>query len=387
MALDRPRRCVARTNRTCGQEKGRLGPMTQTPPSRPNLAELIEVPRDRCSEGRQADARAHARYSASVLGLNPARCVLMTLLRLSALFAKKIPPSSVRAEQQSGTQHCRSVRNYAVKADIDAVGLERAIRLLGRGVDADGGARLERARVAHLILNDGRARRDQELLLAALVLDHYGQAVDTGHRVAGLTVRHGAVGRARPTVAVSVAGSALRLRKDVHLDRFLGAVGLRNGAAADVGALLDVGERGLGDAHDQRLVGEYHRLLGALFRLHQQRVAGDLLDRAAKALRLRLLRPCRRNRKRGHAGDTGQKSNPAHLFPPSDMFPGTCLLKRACRDVPAKSRDNQETWVPRTYVQGPEHPSQGRGPAAITAAGGFPFLPVSPRHPASPPAA
>ena len=150
--------------------------------------------------------------------------------------------------------------NHAVEPDIDAVGLERAVRLLGRRIDADGGARLERARVAHLILDDRRARGDQDLLLAALVLDHQGQAVDAGHRIAGLAVGHGAVGRARPAVAVPVAGAALQLREDVDLDRLLGAVGLRHRAAADVGAGLDVGHRGLGDAHDQRLVGERHGL-------------------------------------------------------------------------------------------------------------------------------
>ena len=56
---------------------------------------------------------------------------------------------------------------------------------------------------------------------------------------------------------MSVAGAAHRLGEDVHLERLLAAIGLRHAGDADVGALLDVGERGL----DQR---DHHRVVRQL---------------------------------------------------------------------------------------------------------------------------
>src|SRR5579864_4030311 len=123
-----------------------------------------------------------------------------------------------------------SVRLGAVDTDVDTIGRVGAVRLLGRGQDAEIGARLERARVADHVAHDRRRRADDDLLLAALVLDHDGQAVDAGDRRAGLAVGHGAVGSARPARAMPVAGAALGLGEDVHLDRLLAAVRLRHRA-------------------------------------------------------------------------------------------------------------------------------------------------------------
>ena len=79
-------------------------------------------------------------------------------------------------------------------------------------------------------------------------------------------------------------------------DGFLGAVGLRHAGDADIVALLDVGQRRLGDAGDGDIVRHLHFALVAVARLDRQHRTIDALDGAANAQRLRLLCRCGGNR-------------------------------------------------------------------------------------------
>src|SRR6201999_2874855 len=95
-------------------------------------------------------------------------------------------------------------------------------------------ARLELALVADLVLHDRNIRADDDLLLAVLVFHHDGPSVDAGNGIADRAVGHGATGGAVPVGAMAVTGAAHRLREDVHFDRLLAAVWLRQRSAADV---------------------------------------------------------------------------------------------------------------------------------------------------------
>ncbi len=183
--------------------------------------------------------------------------------------------------------------------DIDARGLERPIGLLGREGHGDIGTGLELALVADLIAHDRHARRHDDLLLTVLVFDGDGVAFDAFHRGARSAVGHGAVGRPVPGT-MALARAALGFREDVHLERLLRAVGLGHRAAADEGALLDIGERGLHHVDDLHVAGKRERELRTFPWLHSERAAVDLLDRSAQANRLGLLGEGRPDRKRSH---------------------------------------------------------------------------------------
>ncbi|MBV8793022.1 MAG: hypothetical protein JO237_13345 [Pseudolabrys sp.] len=75
--------------------------------------------------------------------------------------------------------------------------------------------------------------RDDDLLLAVLVFDGESLAVIVDHRFRNRRVGHGAVGL-QVERTKTFAGAALRLGKDVDLDRLLTAVGLRHAGCADV---------------------------------------------------------------------------------------------------------------------------------------------------------
>src|SRR6267378_1928708 len=70
------------------------------------------------------------------------------------------------------------LRHDAVAADVDAVRLQRAVRLPGRGEHREPRARLEVALAADLVTDDRRARRNGDLLLAVLVFDYDRRAID-----------------------------------------------------------------------------------------------------------------------------------------------------------------------------------------------------------------
>src|SRR5712691_9862501 len=229
------------------------------------------------------------------------------------------PPAAAAARSRAADP---GLRNDAVAADIDPRGFERPVRLFHRVDDIDAGARLELALLPELVADDRRARRHDELLLAVLVLHGDDLPVDARDRRGGGAVGHGAVRRPVPWT-MTLAETALRVGENVHLDRLLAAVGLRHRAAADVGALLDVGERSLHHADDLHVAGERDGEHGAVARLHRERIALDLLDRPAHPLGLRLLRDGRRNRERRGQHDRARRRSatpashrPAHALPP-----------------------------------------------------------------------
>src|SRR6267378_4618718 len=74
------------------------------------------------------------------------------------------------------------LRHDAVAADVDAVRLQRAVRLPGRGEHGEARARLEVAFASDLVTDDGHARRDHDLLLAVLVFHHHRRAIDARDR-------------------------------------------------------------------------------------------------------------------------------------------------------------------------------------------------------------
>ena len=99
-------------------------------------------------------------------------------------------PGSAHAPTRHAT---RLLRHHLAAPDIDAVSLQRTIRLFQRADDGDMGARLELALVAHRIAEDAGIGRHYDLLLAALVFDHHHLAVDAAHRLIDGTIGHGAV--------------------------------------------------------------------------------------------------------------------------------------------------------------------------------------------------
>src|SRR5216683_6951 len=230
------------------------------------------------------------------------------------------PPAAAAARSRAADP---GLRNDAVAADIDPRGFERPVRLFHRVDDIDAGARLELALLPELVADDRRARRHDELLLAVLVLHGDDLPVDARDRRGGGAVGHGAVRRPVPWT-MTLAETALRVGENVHLDRLLAAVGLRHRAAADVGALLDVGERSLHHADDLHVAGERDGEHGAVARLHRERIALDLLDRPAHPLGLRLLRDGRRNRER---------RAPQHPIAPALRCPRPVRDPRGCGHI------------------------------------------------------
>src|SRR5262249_2680932 len=213
---------------------------------------------------------------------------------------------------------------YDVAADVDARGTEGAVRILGRGHDADGCTRLKLALVADFVADDRNIRPHDDFLLTVLVFHRDDRAVDAADGLAGGAIGHGAdagaVGGAVPVPTMAVTGAALRLGEDVHFDRLLGAVRLRHGTAADIGTFLDVGDGRLQHADHDRIVGELERDRRAVWSFDQQRIAVDLLDGAAHALRLRLLRQGGGNRNRRGKSCGGQYPHWVHLNPPKGVL-------------------------------------------------------------------
>src|SRR5262249_231246 len=191
---------------------------------------------------------------------------------------------SMRAQACGGSDQA-SVRLPFVASDIDACSAEGAVRLLGRRLDREWLARLAIGLAPDLITHDRCIRTDDDLLLAVLVLDEQHRPVDALDKIADRAVGHGAIRGAVPGT-VTVALPALRGGEDVHFDGLLGAISLWHGPAADVVAFLDLGDRGLVNGDDRRVVGELDRRGCAVRSFDEQNVAVDSLDRAPQPLRL-----------------------------------------------------------------------------------------------------
>src|SRR5688572_7798350 len=88
----------------------------------------------------------------------------------------------------------RLIWHDAAAADVDPVGLQRAVRLLHRADDRDVRARLELAALADHVLLDLQVLRDHDLLLAVLVFHHHHLAVHRADRSVDRGVGHGAAG-------------------------------------------------------------------------------------------------------------------------------------------------------------------------------------------------
>ncbi len=171
------------------------------------------------------------------------------------------------------------LRHHVAAANIDAIGRERAVRLLLRAQNCDMRAGLQLALVADRIGEDDSLRRHHDLLLAALILDREHLTVDAGDGLIDRAVGHGAV-RPRTPRPEALAYSALHRREHRHLDGALAAVGLRHGADADIGARLDIGERRLADAEHSGVVGEPDLQFAELLGFDRQHMAVEAFDRA-----------------------------------------------------------------------------------------------------------
>src|SRR5215468_3722462 len=251
---------------------------------------------------------------------NYRRIIRHSLKIQTALHGRLINFSSLRNPKNTGGQgppatasgwRC-SVRERSVWDDIDAAGLQRAVRLPGR-VDADVGAGLELVLVAGDIFPDHGVWPDDDLLLAVLVLHHDVLTINAGYRGVDRGVGHGGV-RAGPR-PVPFAGAAHRLGKDDHTDRLLAAIGLRRRADADERAFGDVRHRRLGKAPHDHVVGQRHLLLASL-RLDDEKIAINTLDLPDHGHDLRLLRRSRRNRERRNDGRSSKNACDVHVIPP-----------------------------------------------------------------------
>src|SRR5215468_4819076 len=138
--------------------------------------------------------------------------------------ARRPKPTRSRA---TGVEPAPSHRRREVAADVDRRREQRAVGLGLRGEDDDLRARLDLGLVARRISHDRRRRRNENLLLAVLVLDRDRLPIDAGHDGVDRGVGHGAPGLQVP-LAEAFAGAALRFAEDMDGDRLLGAVGLRH---------------------------------------------------------------------------------------------------------------------------------------------------------------
>src|SRR5580704_16493528 len=197
-------------------------------------------------------------------------------------------------------------RHRTLTPDIDPRRLQRAVGFLHRAEYRESGAGFEIAFGADLVAPDRHAGGHDDLLLPLLVFERDGRTIDARHICTHRPVGHGAVRYGVGPVAL--AGAAHFLREDMNFERFLGAIGLRHGGAADEEAFLDVGERGVDHVDHAHVVGELDRKLRTLARLDRQRVAVEFFNRTAYAHRLLLLRPGTRRRQNGHQGRDGQNA-------------------------------------------------------------------------------
>ena len=220
------------------------------------LARLAEQGADIDSLTRADEVRrpVEDQREARVLG---GRNRLLRLMREMPELAADLDvpaPGSAHAPTRHAECHLL-LRHHLAAPDIDAVGLQRAVRLLQRAHDRDMRARLELVLVADRISVNDRVGRHHDLLLAALVFDHHHPAVDARHRLIDGAIGHGAV-RPRIPRPVTLASPRCDFGKHRHLDGALTAVRLRHGADADKGARLDVGERRLAHAEHHHVIGE-----------------------------------------------------------------------------------------------------------------------------------
>src|SRR3569832_1570425 len=133
--------------------------------------------------------------------------------------------SPPRAIARVGREKTGSIRDDAAAADIDAVGFPRAVELALCPQDRDLRADLQLAALADGISENARARRNDDALLAVLVLDRHHLPVDAGARVGDGGVGHGALRRAVPRPE-AFAQAALALGEPRDADCALAAVGI-----------------------------------------------------------------------------------------------------------------------------------------------------------------
>src|SRR5690242_15929854 len=169
----------------------------------------------------------------------------------SEFAVRLLMPSPTEGRGHSDEPHLavmpQSIRNDAAAADIDAVGFPGAVELALRAQDRDLGADFQLAARADRVSEEARAGRNDDALLAVLVLDRDHLPVDAGDRLGDGGVGHRAFRRAVPRPE-ALAEAALALGEDGDADGALAAVGIGRRADADEGAGLDLGERRAADA-------------------------------------------------------------------------------------------------------------------------------------------
>jgi hypothetical protein len=85
---------------------------------------------------------------------------------------------------------------------------------------------------------------------------------------------------------VAFGDAALGFGKDVNRERALATLGLGHGGDPDIGAGLDIVDRGLLQRHDAPAVGEPHGRFAPIARLERDRLTVDLGDLTAEPDRL-----------------------------------------------------------------------------------------------------
>src|SRR5262249_14738508 len=217
-----------------------------------------------------------------------------------------------------------SHRGLEAAADIDVLGHDRAVRLLLRLHDDDLRARLELVLVARRDRRDNGVGTDDHLLLTLLVFHGERLAVLAGDLGADEGVGHGAAGLGVPRAVPVGHHAALGRQEDVDRERLDGAVRLRHAGDADEGVVLDVGERGLVEPGDARVVGELDVEGAAVAGLERQRRPVGLFDLATDATGL--LRPGGRCARCGDEAQSGRNDggacNPTHVILPTNPAGG-----------------------------------------------------------------
>src|SRR4051794_37424424 len=118
-------------------------------------------------------------------------------------------------------------RPCAVPAVSDAWRLQATVRLLLRSRDENLGARLHVILATYDIGDNDRVGAHNQFLLAILVFDGQRRPIDPGNRLFEVPVGLFVLGLETP-VEGALAGAAHRFWEDMHLDGFLGAVGLHH---------------------------------------------------------------------------------------------------------------------------------------------------------------
>src|SRR5262249_49064592 len=116
-------------------------------------------------------------------------------VRQSPKFAPRSGwPPIISSAGRGGSQGTTSVRDDVAAPDVDAACPERAVWLLGGGVDGDIGAGPELALVADEVSVDPGIGPDDDLLLTVPIFDRHDLAVDAGDRRVDGRIGHGRVG-------------------------------------------------------------------------------------------------------------------------------------------------------------------------------------------------